>query len=140
MKQSVRKKMSLTKLTLARVRYIREHYIQFAAQPIRTRKDISNKTTMNRDTMVVEAGIEAFFKAICKAMDIPPEEADKAAIEEYARQQLEADRYVDRLTDFVELEYSTERRKNITPEDRKKAVDEYLSEKRNKEISDEWNE
>lgn len=129
--------MSITKLTLARIKYIREHYFQFVSHEIGKRKDIQNVDCMNKDTLVIEVGVELLFKAICKMKEISPEETDKIAIEEYATKRPIADAYIDKLSDFVELEYATKQQQAITPEDRRKAVEEYRSRK-NQEISDEW--
>ena len=139
MKQSMRKKMSITKLTLARMKYIRKHYFQFVASHIASRRDILNVENMHPDTKIVEVGVEVLFKAICNAMEILPEEADKLAIEEYSIQRSVPDKYVDRLADLVELEYDTEKREGVTLEERQKAVEEYRS-RRNMEISSEWDE
>lgn len=137
MKQSARKRVSLTKLTLARIKYIREHYFQFASYPIKKRRDVSNVECLHKDTMIIEASVEAFFKAMCKVLELSPEEADKMAIAEYANQQIVSDEYLEKLSGFIELEYDTKKQGAITPEDRMKAVEEYRN-KKNQEISDEW--
>lgn len=139
MKQSARKRVSLTKLTLARIKYIREHYFQFAAYSIRKRRDLLNVDCLHRDTMIIEASVEAFFNAMCKVLEVSPEETDKLAVAEYANKQSISDEYLEKLSGFVELEYDTKKKESITPEDRKKAVDEYMSRK-NQDISDEWGE
>lgn len=139
MKQSVRKKMSITKLTLARMKYIREHHFQFIASHIANRRDILNLENMHPETKIVEVGIEVLFQAICNAMELSPEEGDKLAIEEYSMQQPMPDKYVDRLADLVELEFDAEKRGGVTLEERQKAVEEYRS-KRNMAISNEWDE
>lgn len=137
MKQSVRKKVSITKLTLARIKYICEHHFCFVSYSMGKRKDIVNANCMHKDTMAIEVGIETLFKAICRLEEIPPEEADKEAIRQYAVSRTRDDRYVAKLADYVELEYEKRELESVTPEDRKKAVEEYRI-KKNKEISDEW--
>ena len=137
MKQSVRKRISMTKLTLARIKYIREHSFHFASYAIGKRKDIHSTDCMHKDTMVIEAAIEAFFKAICRAEDKDIEETDKIAIDEYSMKRAYEDEYLEKLTDFVELETVTREQSSVTPEDRMKEVEEY---RRTKEISDEWDE
>lgn len=139
MKQSVRKRMSITKLSLARIRYIREHYFQFISENMKQRKDITRTDAMHKDTMVVEVGIEVLFKAICNAMEVSPEEADILAIEEYSMKTTVPDKFATELANFVELEQQAEKRAGVTLEERKRAVEEYRS-KRNIEISNEWDE
>ena len=139
MKQSMRKKMSITKLTLARTKYIREHFFPFVAYEMGKRKDIINAESMNPDTMIFEVGVEVLFKAICKMEGKVPEEVDQAAINEYAAKQPVDDAYVEKLSKFVELEYAAKKQDAITPEDRKKAVEAYRN-KKNQEISKEWDE
>lgn len=139
MKQSARKKISITKLTLARMRYIREHHFPFVAHSMGNRRDLTNPNAMHKDTMILEMGIEVLFNAICNALGLSSLETDKIAIAEYAMQQAPNDKYVESLENFVKLEYDIKQRQEITLEDRKKAVEEYRS-KKNQEISDEWEE
>ncbi|NLB81316.1 MAG: hypothetical protein GX800_06855 [Clostridiaceae bacterium] len=137
-RQSVRKKMSITKLTMARLSYIREHYYEFAAYQMRKRRDLVNPEAMHKDTVIVEAGVEVLFNAICKMNELSPEETTAIAIKEYSTEQIFDDKFLDKLGDFVELEYEANKMANITPSDRMKAVAEYRNKKQ--EISDEWDE
>lgn len=139
MKQSMRKKMSITKLTLARMKYIREHYFHFVVGHMAKRNDVLNLANMHPDTKIVEVGVEVLFKAICAAMELSPEETDKQAIAEYSMQTTAPDKFVDRLSEFVDIGIESERRGGTTLEERKKAVEEYRS-KKNQEISNEWDE
>lgn len=139
MKRSVRKKMSVTNLTMARVKYIRYHYFQFVSTYTEKRQDIANTESMNKDTMVFEVGIEVLFRAICKAMEVPIEEADKLAIDEYSAERELPENFTEQLLSFVELEHDMNKKASITLEDRQKAVAAYRA-KKNQEISDEWDE
>lgn len=139
MRQSVRKKMSVTKLTMARVKYIREHFFQFVTSQIARRQDILVSENMHSDTMVFEVGVEVLFKAICNALELSPEETDIKAVEEYSVSRDLPEEFVEKLSSFVELCHETEKRSNVTLEDRKKAIEE-LRAKRSQEISDEWDE
>lgn len=130
--------MSITKLTMARLAYIREHYYEFAAHQMRKRRDLVNPEAMHKDTVIVEAGVEVLFNAICKIHELSPEETTAIAIEEYATEQIFDDKFLDKLGDFVELEYEASKMANVTPSDRMKAVAEYRNKKQ--EISDEWGE
>ena len=138
MKPSARKRVSFTKLSLARIKYIREHYLQFATHQLKNRRDMPSIESMHQDTVILEACVEVFFKAMCKVLELPPEEADKIAIAEYSSQRIVSDEYLDKLTSFVELEYNDRKMEAITPSDRMKAVAEYRGKKQ--EISDEWGE
>lgn len=139
MRQSVRKKMSVTKLTMARVKYIREHFFQFVTSQIARRQDILVSENMHSDTMVFEVGVEVLFKAICNALELSPEETDIKAVEEYSVSRDLPEEFVEKLSGFVELCHETEKRSGVTLEDRKKAIEE-LRAKRSQEISDEWDE
>lgn len=138
MKPSARKRVSFTKLSLARIKYIREHYLQFATHQLKNRRDMPSIESMHQDTVILEACVEVFFKAMCKVLELPPEEADKIAIAEYSSQRIVSDEFLDKLTSFVELEYNDRKIEAITPSERMKAVAEYKDRKR--EISDEWGE
>ena len=78
------------------------------------------------------------FNAICKMNELSPEETTAIAIKEYSTEQIFDDKFLDKLGDFVELEYEANKMANITPSDRMKAVAEYRNKKQ--EISDEWDE
>ncbi|NLM72405.1 MAG: hypothetical protein GX181_10675 [Synergistaceae bacterium] len=139
MKSTVRKKISVTNLTMARTKYIRENYFPLVSNYIRRRRDIPSPESMYPDTMIFEVGVEVLFRAICDAEEIAVEEADQIAIKQYSEQRLFPDELVDRLVNHVELAHEVDRRSSITLEDRTKALEEFRA-KRNQEISDEWDE
>lgn len=132
--------MSITKLNLARIQYIREHYYPFISHQIGKRTDIVNANVMGKDTAIIETGLELLFRAICKMENLSPEETDKIAISEYANVKTYDDEYLDKLSDFAEFEYNVKKKEAITPMDRKLAVEQRRKEKygESQEISDEW--
>ena len=90
--------------------------------------------------MIIEAAVEAFFKAICRAEDKDIEETDKMAIDEYSAKRAYEDAYLEKLTDYVELETVSREQGSVTPEDRMREVEEYRKARETQEISDEWDE